>query len=367
MTTRALLPGAACIGIAIIVSGCASTGSAPVPFDPDQSTSAQAHAFIGTRHEQYMSGVDKVGITACNVMFAIQASAHAGTSPGLFATAGGGGRGEARVSTIFTLKGLEEADMQRTADAVCADAERKLVDAGYQVVPHSELKNNEDFQQLQAAGKESPFQYKSGDSRYLVFARSGDSVFDERYIGTASGLGQAFKAAAGGAAWQREAVALESLGITGINLNILIDFAQMSSDGDSGLLGGLASKDTAQVSGEVLLSATGGITVKPHARLNCWDRFGKHECMVDANKQPIFETSRSISLQEPFYTGVEETTTKGDKIAAGVTAALSLLGGTKSSVTRHEVTVTPQTYAKVQQRITDGLLDMAISRATEYR
>ena len=353
-------PLAACMAIAL--AACASSAPPPKPYDPNLEASKQAPAFIKTQNEKHMKGVDKVGITACNVMFATSASAHAATSAGLFDTSN---RAEASVSTVYTLDGLSENDMQKLTDQICSNAENKLSAAGYDVVSHSELKKNEAFQKLQEAGKPSPYQYKAGDSRYLVFTRTGDSVFDERYIGTASGLGQAFKAAAGGAAWQHEAVALDSMDITGVNLNILIDFAEMSSSGTSR---GIASKNTAEVGGKVLLSATGGIKLKPHDKLKCWKRFGKHECSIDLNKQPNFDASRSINVPDAFYTSVDNVTTKGDKVAAGVTKALSMLGGgTSRSVTRYQVNVTPKGYTEVQQTITDGLLDMAISRSTEFR
>lgn len=351
--------------VTIMLAGCATSPGPVTPYDPGQPAALQAAGFISTQREKQMQDVRKVGITACNVMFATSASAHAGTSAGLFATADGSRRGEARVSTIFSLNGLSESDMQQLANQSCAHAEEKLAAAGYQVIPHSTLKADEAFQRLQQSGRRSPFEYSSGDARYLVFTRTGDSIFDERYIGTASGLGQAFRAAAGGAAWQHEAVVLENQGMTGINLNILIDFAQMSSDGNQGRLGGLASKNRAETSGEVRLSATGSMTVKPHAALKCWNRFGKHECMVGGNQQPLFQTVRSVSLETPFYTSVENVTTTADRVSAGVTAALSMLGGTSRSTDRYQVNVSPQGYGAVQTQTTDALLDMIIHRMTD--
>src|SRR5690606_6808057 len=115
-------------------------------------------------------------------------------------------RVEAKVSVYYTLVGITEKDMQNMTDAICANAETKLKNAGYTLVPKAELDKNEAIVELRKSGRKSPFEYKSASSgshsRYLVFAPSGHTVFDERYIGTTAGLGQAFKAAKGASAGQ---------------------------------------------------------------------------------------------------------------------------------------------------------------------
>lgn len=329
---------------------------APLPaFDSTQP----AATFIGIQREKHMAPLSKVALTACNVMFASSSGASASTSPELFGNVDNN-RGEATVNVLYTLMGLEDADMQRMTDRICATAEQQLAGAGFDVVPHMALSEVAPYLALREAGRALPFEYKSGGTRYLVFGRSGDTLFDERYIGTASGLGQAFKAAGGDAAWQHEARIFEDTGASGLNLNILVDFVQVEGDGHDR---GIANKNRAEVTSSVELSITGEFTVKPHAHLNCWDRFGKRECEVRAAKSPAFHTLAPITLPEPFYTAVRNTTTTGDKVSAGVTKALSLVVGTRSrSATRYEVDVTPEQFEQVATQAAGSFIEMAVTR-----
>jgi hypothetical protein len=364
---------------AILLAACASSPSAPPSFDASASAEAQAATFVAAnRYASNMSDVKKIGITGCNVMFAQVSAAHAGTGGGLFSEAGNTRRAEAKVSVLYTLAGFSDADMQRMTDAVCDDAEARLRTAGYEVVPRAELLQHEAVQALHGAGRSSPFEFKggSGDAnvRYQVYAPTGYAIFDERYIGTASGLGQAFRAAAGNAAWQHETRAMSDLGIDAVNLNIIIDFAQMQSSGQGAAWGGLASRNNAEVSSEVLLAVTGELSVKPNAALNCWNRFGKHECEVRANKVPVFNSVAPVSGGGAFFDEIVETTTTGDRVAAGVTkgiavlAALGGIGGVSSTdITRYDVRVTPARFETASRRNVDGLLDMMMVVAKARR
>lgn len=68
----------------------------------------------------------------------------------------------------------------------------------------------------------NPFEFKqgSGDAsiRYKVFAPTGYQVFDERFVGVAGGLGQAFRAVGGNASWQPETRAMSNLGADSVNI-----------------------------------------------------------------------------------------------------------------------------------------------------
>ena len=349
----ALLP------VAVLMSSCATTTPPPEPYNPSLGAQAQADSFIGAKAQKYNKKVDKVAITACNVLFAKETSASASTSAGIFDTSN---RAESRVSMIYTLTGLTAEDKQQMADAICSKAEQRLQKAGYQIVSFNEMKQHDRFMALQQAGKPSPYDFKVGSATYEVFSRSGSSIFDERYIGTASGLGQAFSAMGGNAAWQHEAVALEQAEVSGVNINILVDFAALSSSGDGA--GGLASKNTAEVSGQVGLSVSGELRIKPQDELNCWNRFGKRECEVRANKQPTYSTLRPVNISDKFYEKVENVTTTGDKVAAGVTKALSFIGGgTSQDVTRYQVTVKRDTFEVAADKAVDGFIDMAVQKA----
>lgn len=343
----------------LTLAGCASAPKAPV-YDPAAAPETQAAAFITATSPKNAAKIERIAVTACNVMFAATSSASASTGGGIFDN----NRAEASVSVIYTLSGLTDPQLQQLADQVCAASEQQLAASGYQLVPRSELVRNETYNKLQAAGRASPYEYKVGVSEYKVFARTGDSVFDERYIGTASGLGQAFRAAAGSAAWQHETLALSELNASGVNLNILVDFASLESSGQGAALGGLASRNSAEVTSSVQLSISGELVLKPHDRLNCWNRFGKRECEIRANHYARFNNDWPIVLPQSFYSEVADVTTTGDRVASGVTTALSLLGaGSGRNVTRYEVKALPDRYATLSREGSQAFIQMALTQA----
>lgn len=348
----------------ILFTACASTPPAP-QYDSNLSATEQAPMFITAASTRSVDSVQRVAVTSCNVMFADVSSATASTGGGIFDDTN---RAEASVSVIYSLKGLDNNQLQRLADEVCADAEAQLAEAGYDVVPRSALAGVETFQELQTAGRESPYEYKMGASTYKVFARSGESVFDERYIGTAAGLGQAFRAAAGGSAWQLEAVTLETLEASGVNINIMLDFAALTSSGQGAAGGGFVSRDTAEVSGEVRLSAAGELAFKPFSQLDCWNRFGNRECMVNANHIARFSNHWPVVIPQTFYTDVVDATTTGDAVAGAVTSALAFLGGgTSRDITRYDVNAIPARYAEISRLASQAFVEMAVTQAATFK
>jgi hypothetical protein len=302
------------------------------------------------------------------VMFAQTSSASASTGGGLFSEAGGQKRVEAKVSVYYTLVGVSDKDMQRMTDEICAEAETALKEAGFTVADKAALAKSPSYAALQKAGRASPFEYKGGagggQSLYKVFAPGGSTVSDERYIGTASGLGQAFKAAKGTSASQYEARVMDELGADAANINVLIDFAELTSSGQGAAAGGLASRDNAEVKGKVVLSVTGQVRVKISDGMKCWERFGKRECMSDADKWPSFATKRPVTTGETFYRKISDATTTGDKVGSALVSGLaSLAGGTTVDVTRYNVDVDPKVFEKIGRVSVDGFLDMAAASA----
>ncbi len=363
---------AVAIAGSLALAGCASTPKAPV-FDPNAGIQAQAANFIADNGKtKYLSDVKKVAVTGCNVLFAETSSASSATDGGIFSTAGGVSRSEAKVTVLYTLGGLSDAEQQKIANDVCADASNRLKSAGFEVVPTSELLKNEAFQALMSAGKASPFNYKSpgkgSKTTYKVFAPSGYTVYDPRYIGVAAGLGQAFKAAAGTSAAQHETRVMQQLGVSAVNINVLIDFAELQGTGDQKAFR-LSSQNTAEVKHGVNLGITGQVDFKPHKELKCWKRFGKDECMLNV-VPPSFSSKNAVTTNEKFYKEVVNTTTTGDKAAAAFTKGLSMLaaagglsGTSSTDITRYRVDVEPAQFTKVGRKGVDGFLDMVFVSA----
>lgn len=359
----------ALLGTVVLLAACAKKPAPPSAYDPAKAAEAQAASFIAPADknaDKNMKAAKKLAITSCNVMFAQVSSASASTAAGLFGNAGDTKRAEAKVSVYYSLVGMEDKDMQRMTDAICADAETKLKKAGFDLVPKSDLAKNAAYVELQKSGRPSPFEYKGGAggglSKYKVFAPGGATVTDERYIGTVSGLGQAFKAAKGVSAAQYEARVMDELKADAVNINILVDFAELQSSGNK--TNSVAQRNTAEVKSSVGLSVNGQLRVKIAEGMKCWERFGKRECGLDAGKWPAYATKRPVFTGEKFYERIVNATTTGDKVGAALTKGLAMLaGGTSVEVTRYNVEVKPGDFEAISRRSIDGFVDMAVIRA----
>lgn len=364
------LPAAALLAL---MTGCATMAPPAPTYDANASAASQADAFIKATNDKHMAGVKKVGVTSCNVMFGMTSGASAATSGGIFSDTGDTRRVDTRVVVTYAMKGIEENALQQLANEACDNAEKQLASAGFEVVPHATVKANQHYQAFHEGGRASPFEYKGGgDTRYLVLARDGETISDTRYIGTARGLGQAFKAAAGSSAEQHEGRLIKDLEITAVNINILIDFAKMQSDGHK-TWGGLGNKDSAEVNAKIQLASRGDLRFKPVTKQKCWKRFGKEECMINLNHQPVFATQQAVTSNASFYSSIDDVTKTSEKIMAGASkaiATLSALGGISSSstdITRYQVNVIPASYKTEQQKLSGGLVGMAAVKAAAAR
>lgn len=366
---------AASLSAATLLAGCASTPPPPT-FNPADAVTVQAATFIGANKQaKYMADVKKVALTGCNVMFADRSSASASTGAGLFGDRASSStrRVDEKVVVIYTMVGLDDAVMQKMTDDICTDAERRMKDAGLNVVSRSDLAKNEQYQKLLEAGRKSPYEFKVGGSTYKVFSATGSSIFDQRYIGTGSNLKQAFKSVGGDSAVQLETRLMNDLGIDSVQMNMLVDFAQVTSDGQARGFQ-LANKDSAKVEGKVQLAISGDVKVQPHSELKCWKALGgRTDCMMKNNRSPVFFTKAPVLAAEPFYKEVRNATRTSDKVSAGLTKALatfSALGGVSSSstsVTRWEVDVEPQQFARIGRQYMDGFMDMMFHTASQAR
>lgn len=354
---------------ALALAGCASSPGALPTYDANASAATQAATFIGDQGSKKFKGVSKIALTACNIMFATSSSAHASTSAGLFGDVGNN-RVDAKVSTHFTMEGLDNATMQNITNKLCADAETKLAAAGYEVMTFDELKKLPRYQTLSQSGTASPYEIKQGDSRYLVFTRPGDTVWDARYQTFGGGLKQGFKSVVGKDGEALDLLVGDELGIAIARLNIMVDFAEMSSDGDGskGFLGGLASKNSANVSGEALLSVSGGLDVRFGSQISCYKNLAGNRGCVDKG-HTSFVNKLPINSTEKFYTNISNVTTVKDKASTAVVNVLAMLSssGSTQSITRYRVDVTPEGYKAVQQKLADGLVEMAIERSKAFR
>lgn len=359
-------------GLAALLASACATGPEAVPdFDANASLDAQVDTFIEVERStrKRIKSVQTLAVTSCNVLFALKSSATASTGGGLFSSAGNTSRAEAKVSQIYSLEGVGDAELQPLADQICADTEQRLAAAGFAVKPHAEVRANPHFAKFTASGKAAPFAHSigNGDAKqeYRLFTRSGESVHGASYLGTAGGLMQAFKAVGSDSSWHHEARLMSDLGVDAVHLDVLVDFATMASSGQH-RASQITSTNSAEVSGEARLAISGKLRIVPLADLKCWDRFGNHEC-AEIHDAAQVGSKLPVSGGEPFYESLVETTTTGDRVSSGLTKALSVisaLGGVSGvssiDVSRYMVTVRPEVYSAAAQRTTGQFFDLAI-------
>ena len=366
----------ASLSAAALLAGCATTTPPPPTFNPADSAATQAATFVGSnKSAKAMQKVKKVALTGCNVMFADKSSGSASTGAGMFGDRATSDtrRVDEKIIVVYSMTGLDESAMQKMTDDICADAEKRMAASGLEVMPRAELANNENYQKMLEAGRKSPYEFKVGPSTYKVFSTSGSSIFDPRYIGTVSGLGQAFKQAGGSSALQLETRMMNELGVDSVQVNMLVDFAQIQSDGHTKAFQ-LSDKDSAKVEGKVQLAVSGDIKVQPASELKCWKALGgRTDCMMKNNASPVFFTKIPVLADEQFYKQVREATTTSDKVASGLTkglAMLSAMGGVSSTatdITRYEVIVEPAQFARISRKYMDGFMDMLFISANSAR
>jgi hypothetical protein len=206
----------------------------------------------------------------------------------------------------------------------------------------------------------------------MVYSAGGATLYDARYIGGMSGLGQAFKAVKGTSAEQIAASVMDQFGADAININLLVDFAQLQSSG-AARTWQLSDVDEAKVSGKVGLSISGDVSFRLAKNMDCWDRFGKRECMVKNGNTPMFSSKLPVLMQEPFYESVVDTTTTGDKAAAVLTKGIAILSamsgvsGTSYDTTRYEVRVNPTQFGDTAVTGAERFVDMALLTAKSAR
>ncbi len=359
---------------ATLVVGCSATGNKAPQFDENSNAASQAGNFIAADNEEYMKGINKIGVLSCNVMFGMTSSASAATSGGFRAgntrAIGTVSRSDVKVTVSYTAAGLAESSLQEIANEACNNAEQQLASAGFDLVPFSTIKSSPFYAKLNNNGQQSPFEYKGkSGTRYLVFARNGETISDSRYISSSEGFAQSFKSISGDSAEQIKELLINDLKLTGVNINLLIDFASLQSDGHSSF-GGFSNKDTAKVDSTIQLAVTGDIRFTPLTKQGCWTEFSTLKCMTKLHHQPVFSSKHSLGSSAAFYSGIEDITSTTDtaiNVVSQTLGFLSALSGTSSKVgrdlTRYQVNILPDVYSRESKTLSKNFLEMAAAQA----
>ena len=334
-TTRILLSTAA----AGLLAGCAmGGGEKPItPLTLTDSPAARAAEYTALQNGKTMKAVQRVAITACNVLFSTKTGASATTSAGLFGEVGVN-RTEAKVQHFYKLGGTTDAQLQQITDRICAEAPAQLKAAGFDVIPAATVAANPEWANLQAAGKAAPYEWDPpGPSVYKLFAAKGTKVYEDRYLTAGATIGNIFAQAKGNSPVIIEGRLVQSLKATAVRINVLVDFASATSNQQKGFLASLAGQDSAEVKTGVRLSISGDLAFLAPDNYKCWERFGKQECMHNG-LPPRVATKMPVIGEGQFYSEIKDTESTGMKVAEGFVTALGMLAGT-STLSNSEETV----------------------------
>ncbi len=291
----------------------------------------------------------RVAVTGCAVMFAMQSSGSSATRAGLIAEKG---RSDVKVTNVYKLTGPDSAMMQSVTDRLCAATEQQLATQGYQVVT-TEFEAHANYAEFQKKGAKSGKELKNEGTRYVVLAPTGKALTVPELAG---GM------AAGGLP-VLESGMLSSLKAGALRAFYVVDFADINA---KNVKGNLRSQNTASVTADVQLSVDATLTMYSTAGFKCWERFGKSEC----NPADVRKAARTFATAEPktfadVVTSVEDVSSKAGKAALGALNAVALVAGSqRSKFTEYEVTVDQARYVSRAEEgamaaLTEGVATLA--------
>ena len=359
---KSLIPAVSLATASLLLAACASAPKAPPAFNSAASPQAQAKEFIEGRNKQGNNGVQKVALTTCQVAFATHQAGSSQTSGHFFDSRDN--TVEAKISQHYYLKGVSDEQLQDIANNMCAEGERQIRAAGFDVMPFSQVQQTAEYQELYATGKPSPFKTKINKTEYTVVAPTGYAVTDEsttnRAAGGFGGIANAFKQAGGANASSKEATLGFKLGVAPARLMYTVDVASITQN-EKGLMG---MNKTALVEGKVNLQVGGVFMLIPLDGMS--KRSPRDETrFYTVNAMPTYVSKQPIVSDEVFYSSVEDATTTGDKLADGFSKvmgiATALAGGTgfSSDTTRYDVNVKPEAFSALATKHAGNFAAMA--------
>ncbi len=350
---------------AILVAACASTPPPPPPeFNPGLGANAQVKEFVQAANAKKRGKSERVALTSCVVAFGTKTSGFAQTKEGTFAYQDPDKvRVEAKVSTLYELQGMTTERLQAITDTVCSRAEQQLAASGLNVMSHAELARTTQYQALAAKGRATPVAWSLGKSDYTVYTPTGWTLFDQRFDGTGRTLKNIFGSASRSSPESLEAKMVNELGVSGVHLDIMIDFANVSSSDANytGFVGRNVGRDEAKVTTSVKLASTGMLKIITPESINCH----KLGCDTMMNGWATYASKRPLVSSEPFYTGMVDIQSTGSKVAEGFASVLgvatALFGGSGGSYDHTEwgVQADPNAYTDIATRYAAHFVELA--------
>lgn len=306
----------------LILVGCAS---GPKYFDNNQFASnkeAMVKEFTdsdGSRHIRKTR--KKVIIPTFQVEFLVKTGGSAESYDPM-------SKNRASASATYSLKGVSEKTMQDITNQIYVNLAKDLNDAGYSVVPQSELEKSAYFKKLVAKfDKKSPYKDASllGAGESLFFASKGLPMYfsvDDQKGGLGNAFGQLGSSFSGESIMDLEGELMHEFDAGMVRARLVVGFATVSSS---------KSTNSASVRGEM-----GAIVASKESQIIFYPSVSK---VIGREKYQVDGDRGSVFLKKPVIAGdnivtevnnVTSTATQVGMVALNVLGALSGGGGAYS-------------------------------------
>ncbi len=284
-------------------------------FDINAAPAQNASAFLKAGKLNGLAGIKRVAITNFRVEFAMS---NTGKSSSSF-------NGVTTTRSDITLTGVSDDDRKDITDQLYARLVKELTDAGFDAVPYDEVKANASYQSLGPVLKDTPDLVGTQGGKSIFIGPRGMPIYmsnDDRHLSLGTALG-------GFSTTQPQNIEpriAESLNAAVLRVTMAVDFAEFKTRG-----GMFASQSS--VKGNI------GLAMLPELT--------QILVVLPQGGRPRVTLDTGIAMQGNALT-VQETTTKGSKVAQGLGNALVMLAGkgATQSMKKFEAIADPKFYVE---------------------
>lgn len=316
--------------IMVTFSGPVLAAKPSPDFDVNAAPAQNASAFLKAGKLNGLAGIKRVAITNFRVEFAMS---NTGKSSSSF-------NGVTMTRSDITLTGVSDDDRKDIADQLYAHFVKDLTESGFEVVPYDEVKANTSYQSLGPVLKDTQDPVGTQGGKSIFIGPRGMPIYmsnDDKHLSLGTALG-------GFSTTQPQNIEpriAESLNAAVLRVTMAVDFAEFKTRG------GMFASQSA-VKGNI------GLAMLPELTqiLVVLPQGGRSRIALDTG----------VALQSNALT-VQETTTKGSKVAQGLGNALVMLSGkgATQSLKKFEAVADPKAYAETITQYGGALEAAAVS------
>lgn len=157
------------LAILFVISTVMSSAVSAEVFNLSGDPAKLTDQFLTIKKADKLKGIKKVVIPQFMVQFYTMNSGAA--------TASNASKNSSTISVSYTLKNVDQAQMQAITDKMYDKVVAELQQAGIEVIPVDAYKQDKPFQKLLADAKKAPFEVSKNDSTSIFFGAKGLPVY----------------------------------------------------------------------------------------------------------------------------------------------------------------------------------------------